>query len=86
VSRRAAAYWLLAGARASGEPPRGRLLIPARPAGASVASQAAIWLRLLNPSLVRMCWTGVLRRAFGDVQGLADLFVGQPPRDQPGDL
>src|SRR5260370_28169097 len=28
----------------------------------------------------------VLRRAFGDVQGLADLFVGQPARDQLGDL
>src|SRR5260370_39515304 len=27
-----------------------------------------------------------LRRAFGDVQGLADLLVGQPARDQLGDL
>ena len=28
-----------------------------RPADACAASQAAIWLRLLNPSLTRMCWT-----------------------------
>src|ERR1700739_206086 len=28
----------------------------------------------------------VLRRAFGDEQGLADLLVGQAPRDQPSHL
>ena len=51
-----------------------------------MASHAAIWLRLLNPSLTRMCWTWFSAVRSETNKRLADLLVGQSPRDQPGHL
>ncbi len=59
---------------------------PAVPSGIVLAAQAAIWLRLWKPGLVRMCWTWVSRGALGDVQQGGDLAVGEATAGQFGDL